>query len=109
MLNMSGEELVFNQMCGAEFIMSGQAQVVFVQPAFVNDLCQIDYLHSCFIFSPFQQVMRFAELTQEVQVARQAQVRFDNGLTPGRRRLNRQYKEAVAKMQEEGGMFFLSC
>ena len=49
-----------------------------------------------------QQVMRFAELTQEVQVARQEQVRFDTGLTPGRRRLHKQYKEAVAKMQEEG-------
>ncbi len=58
-------------------------------------------------FPLFQQVMRFAELTQEVQVARQAQVRFDNGLTPGRRRLNRQYKEAVAKMQEEGGRIFV--
>lgn len=49
-----------------------------------------------------QQVMRFAELTQEVQIARQEQVRFDTGLTPGRRRLHKQYKEAVAKMQEEG-------
>ena len=46
--------------------------------------------------------MRFAELTQEVQVARQEQVRFDTGLTPGRRRLHKQYKEAVAKMQQEG-------
>ena len=53
-------------------------------------------------YKTLQQVMRFAELTQEVQVARQEQVRFDTGLTPGRRRLHKQYKEAVAKMQEEG-------
>ena len=54
------------------------------------------------LYKTLQQVMRFAELTQEVQVARQEQVRFDTGLTPGRRRLHKQYKEAVAKMQEEG-------
>jgi hypothetical protein len=34
-----------------------------------------------------QQVMKFAELTQEVQVARPQEVVFDIGLTPGRRRL----------------------
>lgn len=48
--------------------------------------------------------MRFADLTQEVRVARQEQARFDTGLTPGRRRLNQQYKEAVARMREEGAM-----
>ena len=47
--------------------------------------------------------MRFAELTQEVQVARQRDVRFDIGLTPGRRRMNQQYKEALAKFSDEGG------
>lgn len=35
--------------------------------------------------------MKFAELSQEVLIARQQQVRFDIGLTPGRRKMN--YKE----------------
>merc|ERR1719341_382414 len=39
-------------------------------------------------------VMKFAELTQEVK--------WDNGLTPGRRRANQVYKEAVRRMEEEG-------
>lgn len=34
-----------------------------------------------------QQVMKFAELTQEVLVARPQEIVFDIGLTPGRRRL----------------------
>ena len=33
-------------------------------------------------------VMKFAELTQEVQIERAKEVRWDNGLTPGRRRAN---------------------
>ncbi|XP_021341176.1 kinesin-like protein KIF23 isoform X5 [Mizuhopecten yessoensis] len=41
-------------------------------------------------------VMKFAELTQEVMVARSEQVKFDIGLTPGRRRMNQQYQEALA-------------
>ncbi|XP_050395507.1 kinesin-like protein KIF23 isoform X2 [Patella vulgata] len=41
-------------------------------------------------------VMKFAEMTQEVMVARATQVRFDIGLTPGRRKLHQQYKDAVA-------------
>jgi len=57
-----------------------------------------------FTFLPpaLQQVMRFSELTQEVQVARPQAAHFDIGLTKGRRRLNQQYKEAVAKAQMEG-------
>lgn len=35
--------------------------------------------------------MKFAELSQEVLIARQQQVRFDIGLMPGRRKMN--YKE----------------
>ncbi len=46
--------------------------------------------------------MKFAEITQEVQVDRQEQARFDIGLTPGRRRQYQQYKEAITKMEEEG-------
>ena len=46
--------------------------------------------------------MAFAELTQEVAVARPStQVRFD-GLAKGRRRMNQQYKEAVTKAAELG-------
>lgn len=39
--------------------------------------------------------MKFAEMTQEIQVARPAQVRFDIGLTPGRRRIAKQYEKAM--------------
>lgn len=46
--------------------------------------------------------MRFAELTQEVQVARPQQVKFDTGLTPGRRRRNQEYKEAAALAARSG-------
>merc|ERR1719319_771627 len=42
-------------------------------------------------------VMKFAELTQEVQIERALGVRFDLGLTPGRRRANQVYKEAGGK------------
>ena len=52
-----------------------------------------------------QHVLQFAELTQEVQVARPQQVQFDLGLQKGRRRLNQQYKEAVAKVAQEGGTY----
>jgi len=47
-------------------------------------------------------VMKFAELTQEVVIERPKEVRWDTGLTPGRRRANQVYKEAVRRMEEEG-------
>ncbi|KAL5019545.1 hypothetical protein ScPMuIL_002437 [Solemya velum] len=47
-------------------------------------------------------VMKFAEMTQEVLVSRSQQVRFDLGLTPGRRHLNQQHRDAVVKAQELG-------
>jgi len=47
-------------------------------------------------------VMQFAELTQEVQIERAVGVRFDLGLTPGRRRANQVYKEAVKRLEEQG-------
>jgi len=47
-------------------------------------------------------VMKFAELTQEVQIERAVGVRFDLGLTPGRRRANQVYKEAVRRLEEDG-------
>ena len=51
--------------------------------------------------------MKFAELTQEVQVTRPQQVHFDVGLTPGRRRLNMRYKEAVSKAKDSEGQWTL--
>ena len=48
------------------------------------------------------QVMKFAELTQEVQVARPQDHRMDIGLAPGRRKMNLRYKEALNKAKEEG-------
>ena len=50
--------------------------------------------------------MQFAELTQEVQVARPQQANFNVGLTPGRRRINREYKEAVTAAQDKGCKYY---
>ena len=47
-------------------------------------------------------VMKFAELTQEVQIERPAAIKFDLGLTPGRRRGNQIYKEAIKRLEHEG-------
>ncbi|KAK2191666.1 hypothetical protein NP493_48g04060 [Ridgeia piscesae] len=47
------------------------------------------------------QVMRFAEMTQEVQVARPQATVF-RGLTPGRRRRNQEYKDAVSQAAVNG-------
>ncbi|XP_033102278.1 kinesin-like protein KIF23 isoform X2 [Anneissia japonica] len=43
-------------------------------------------------------VMRFSEATQEVQITRATDIKFDIGLTPGRRRAHQIYR----KMVEEG-------
>uniref|UniRef100_T1J4H1 Kinesin-like protein n=1 Tax=Strigamia maritima TaxID=126957 RepID=T1J4H1_STRMM len=48
-------------------------------------------------------VMRFAELTQEVQIIRPQDERFDLGLTPGRRKANLALKEVIEKLAFEGG------
>lgn len=48
-------------------------------------------------------VMKFAEVTQDVVIARSQAIRFDTGLTPGRRRANQMYKEALAHVEENGG------
>ncbi len=47
-------------------------------------------------------VMKFAELTQEVQIERPQTVRFDMGLTPGRRKGNQIYKEALKRLNSDG-------
>ncbi|XP_015748224.1 PREDICTED: kinesin-like protein KIF23, partial [Acropora digitifera] len=47
-------------------------------------------------------VMKFAEVTQDVVIARPQAIRFDTGLTPGRRRANQMYKDALANFEENG-------
>ncbi|XP_014666565.1 PREDICTED: kinesin-like protein KIF23 [Priapulus caudatus] len=47
-------------------------------------------------------VMKFAQLTQEVQVTRPTEIMFDVGLAPGRRRANQMYKDAMKKAEEDG-------
>ncbi|XP_069699062.1 kinesin-like protein KIF23 isoform X2 [Periplaneta americana] len=47
-------------------------------------------------------VMRFAEMTQEVQVSQPTPLKLDFGLTPGRRKANEIFKHALRKMEENG-------
>jgi len=47
-------------------------------------------------------VMKFAELTQEVEIERPQVVRFDLGMTPGRRRGNQLYREALKRVEADG-------
>lgn len=48
------------------------------------------------------QVMKFAEMTQEVHIARSNPVKLDLGFTPGRRQANKIFKEARSKLESEG-------
>ncbi|XP_054008311.1 kinesin-like protein KIF23 [Hylaeus anthracinus] len=48
------------------------------------------------------QVMKFAEITQEVQVARPTVTKVDLGFTPGRRQANKLFKEARSKLEKGG-------
>ncbi|XP_072748061.1 kinesin-like protein KIF23 [Anoplolepis gracilipes] len=48
------------------------------------------------------QVMKFAEITQEVQTARSNPVKLDLGFTPGRRQANKIFREARSKLEKEG-------
>ncbi|XP_076751616.1 kinesin-like protein KIF23 [Xylocopa sonorina] len=48
------------------------------------------------------QVMKFAEMTQEVQVARPTVTKIDLGFTPGRRQANKLFKEARSKLEKGG-------
>ncbi|TDG45463.1 hypothetical protein AWZ03_008086 [Drosophila navojoa] len=48
------------------------------------------------------QVMKFAEMTQEVQIARATPMKPDLGLTPGRRKANKLFKIAVNNLNELG-------
>ena len=47
-------------------------------------------------------VMQFAEMTQEVMIERAVTFKPDLGLTPGRKRANQVYKEAVRRLAEQG-------
>jgi len=47
-----------------------------------------------FVYCCYQQVMKFAEITQEVQVARPHDIYTDIGLTPGRRRMHQLARDA---------------
>lgn len=49
-----------------------------------------------------QQVMKFAEMTQEVQIARATPIKPDLGLTPGRRKANKLFKIAVNNLNDLG-------
>lgn len=42
--------------------------------------------------------MKFAEITQEVQVARSVTSKLDLGYTPGRRQMNKVYKQIIFKI-----------
>lgn len=46
--------------------------------------------------------MKFAEMTQEVQIARPTPMKLDYGMTPGRRKANQIFKMAVNNMVENG-------
>ncbi|XP_015598667.1 kinesin-like protein KIF23 [Cephus cinctus] len=48
------------------------------------------------------QVMKFAEMTQEVQIAKPSAPKMDLGYTPGRRQANRIFKEARARLEKHG-------
>ena len=47
-------------------------------------------------------VMQFSEMTQEVLIERAIAMKPDLGLTPGRKRANQVYKEAVRRLEEQG-------
>ena len=47
-------------------------------------------------------VMQFSEMTQEVLIERAIAKKPDLGLTPGRKRANQVYKEAVRRLEEQG-------
>lgn len=46
--------------------------------------------------------MRFAEMTQEVQIARPTPRKLDIGFTPGRRKANQVFKQALENLEEMG-------
>uniref|UniRef100_A0A1I8Q1N0 Kinesin-like protein n=1 Tax=Stomoxys calcitrans TaxID=35570 RepID=A0A1I8Q1N0_STOCA len=53
-------------------------------------------------FEENTQVIKFAEMTQEVQIARATPMKADLGLTPGRRKANKLFKMAVNNLNDLG-------
>ncbi|KAJ6638917.1 Decapping nuclease DXO like [Pseudolycoriella hygida] len=53
-------------------------------------------------FDETTQVMKFAEMTQEVQIARPTPMKTDLGYTPGRRKANQIFKMAIQNMEDRG-------
>ncbi|XP_011296256.1 kinesin-like protein KIF23 [Musca domestica] len=53
-------------------------------------------------FEENTQVIKFAEMTQEVQIARATPMKADLGLTPGRRKANKLFKIAVNNLNDLG-------
>jgi kinesin family member 23 len=55
-------------------------------------------------FDETSQVMKFAEITQDVQITRQTPMKsmIDNGLTPGRRKAAHLFREAMKQLAENG-------
>ncbi|XP_075160839.1 kinesin family member pavarotti [Haematobia irritans] len=53
-------------------------------------------------FEENTQVIKFAEMTQEVQIARATPMKTDVGLTPGRRKANKLFKMAVNNLNDLG-------
>lgn len=48
------------------------------------------------------QIMKFAEMTQEVQISRPTPAKIDSGLQPGRRKANQIFKIAINNLEENG-------
>ncbi|XP_055376504.1 kinesin-like protein KIF23 [Condylostylus longicornis] len=53
-------------------------------------------------FDENSQVMKFAEMSQEVQITRNTPMKTDFGLTPGRRKANKIFKTAVENLNSIG-------
>ena len=55
---------------------------------------------SCLMFCDvlLQHVMKFAEMTQEVKIARSELIQLDSGLTPGRRRLAQKKRDEAERL-----------
>lgn len=52
----------------------------------VNLVCV--YVQYLLLYVPLQHVMKFAEMTQEIQMSQPVATKLDFGLTPGRRKAN---------------------
>lgn len=55
-------------------------------------------------FDETSHVMKFAEITQEVQIARQTPMKptLEHGLTPGRRKANQLFRHAMQNLEDNG-------